>query len=206
MQTELQAKTGSPSLAPTYLSHAIPPPMAQPALQRTALSRQHARRSGQGFAPRLGPGPNMAQPSHDAFNARSPQGQPTPSSHASSPTALSQRSPISIPQGGMTPPTSAVLAQPQQQQYRSQAPPRSQYMMQNPAQQRPQPPSQYPSSSGMSSISASTQAGGMTGSVSSAPAGPSAYYPSPFQKHIDQLGKLTPFLSSLLNRALFVLY
>ncbi|KAK8211583.1 hypothetical protein M8818_003238 [Zalaria obscura] len=181
VQAELQAKTGSPALGPAYMPPHVRPPMGQTPLQRTAMSQQHARRAGQPpFGQAMGPG--MGRPLDGSFSARSPQGHPTPSSHASSPNAMSTHTPPSIPQGQMTPPTSAVLAQPQQYRSSQPQPPRPAYMM----QQRPAPPSQYPSSN-------STQTGAtMTGST--APHGPTtgstAYYPSPFQKHIDQLGKL----------------
>lgn len=169
-------------------------PQGQAPLQRTAINRQHARRSGQ-FAPKLAPG--SAQAPQDSFVSRSPQGQPTPSSHASSPTNPSTRSPIAMQQGGMTPPASAVQTQQQQYQFRSQPPPNQHYVQHVP-QQRPPLPSQYQSaSSGMSSASTSAS-GNMMGN-------PSYGYPSPFQKHIDQLGKLTPPLSPLPNRTMFVL-
>ncbi|RMX72540.1 hypothetical protein D0869_14515 [Hortaea werneckii] len=119
VQAELQLKTGSALLPPPgYLPPGMNPPPSQPAqppLQRTAVERQHARRSGgPTFLPKLAPG----QPSQDGgYQNTSPQGHPTPSSHASSPTNVSTRSPMAMHQGGMTPPTSSMLAQGQGQQY-----------------------------------------------------------------------------------------
>jgi len=164
------------------------------------------------------------------FHNTSPQAVPTPSSHVSSPNTVSTRSPVATHQGGMTPPTSAVLAQPQAQQYqqsfsRTQQPPLNTQFYQ-PAQhqtqhlhrvQRPAPPQQYHSNtSGISSQSPSSQSAGHTGPPGSSGSGggsngtsavpsASAYYPSPFQKHIAQLGKFTPPPSPLSNRTLFVL-
>ena len=167
-------KTGSPALGPAYVPHHAPPPMMSAPLQRTALSRQHARRSGQTYPQRMAPG-SAPQPDL-SFSARSPQGHPTPSSHASSPTTMSNQSPAAMQPGGMTPPASVIAGG--QPQY----PPRSRYIMQHPPQ-RP-----YQSANGVPTISDST-----TG----APANGSAFYPSPFQKHIDQLGKWSHSLIGL---------
>ncbi|THW89447.1 hypothetical protein D6D12_01280 [Aureobasidium pullulans] len=173
VQAELQMKTGSPALGHTYIPHHAPAPMAAAPLQRTALNRQHARRSGQVYPPRVGPGAGAQ--SDLSFSARSPQGHPTPSSHASSPTALSTQSPAALQPGAMTPPAS-VIAGGQQQQYGVPQPPRSRYVMQHPPQHRGPA---YSAPNGVSSITEPTN--GVPGSAS-------AFYPSPFQKHIEQLG------------------
>lgn len=195
VQAELQVKTGSPAMAPSHLPQHIPNPPVQPALQRAAVNRQHARRSLQGMPPRASSS-GMPQPiSHEnSFSVRSPQ-QPTPSSHASSPTAMSINSAGSVAQDVMTPPASAILAQGPLQQHRlsqhqQQQHSRNHYMMQHPAQ-RPIPQAQYPGSSGMSSVS-SASSQGLGGQANTGTASASAYYPSPFQKHIDQLGKSLP--------------
>jgi len=219
-------KTGSPTFPPGFMQH-IPIQPTNPPLQRAAVQRHHARRSGQAITPKLQPG--QSQPEL-TFHNSSPQAVPTPSSHVSSPNTVSTRSPVAMHQGGMTPPTSAVLAQTQAQQYqgfsRSQQPPlNTQFYQPVQAQhlqraQRPAAPQQYHSStSGISSQSpnshtgtyntvppgSSGSAGGGSNSASAVPSA-SAYYPSPFQKHIDQLGKFTPPLTPpLSNRALFVL-
>lgn len=224
VQAELSLKTGSPTFPPGFMQH-IPIQPTQPPLQRTAVQRHHARRSGQAITPKLQPGQSQADMT---FHNTSPQAVPTPSSHVSSPNTVSTRSPVAMHQGGMTPPTSAVLAQTQAQQYQQsfsrshQQPPLNTQFYQ-PAQhqtqhlhraQRPAPPQQYHSNtSGISSQSPGSQAGppgssgsgGGSNSTSAVPSA-SAYYPSPFQKHIDQLGKFTPPPSPhLSNRTLFVL-
>lgn len=167
-------KTGSPALGHSYIPHHAPSSMAAAPLQRTALNRQHARRSGQVYPPRIGPGA-AAQPDL-SFSARSPQGHPTPSSHASSPTALSTQSPAALQPGAMTPPASVITGG-QQQQYGVGQPPRSRYVMQHPPQHRGPA---FSAPNGVSSMSESTN--GVAGNAS-------AFYPSPFQKHIEQLGK-----------------
>ena len=189
MQAELQVKTGSPIIGPAHVSPHIPASFTQAPLQRTAMSRHHARRSGHAIVQRPPSASVVNQPHETILPAHSPIGQPTPSSHASSPTALSMKSPGPMVQGGITPPTSAVVAQGQMQQFRSSQQARPQYTMQA---QRPLPSVQYQNSNGMSKKpKTGPQAGGVSsGSTSAA----SAYYSSPFQKHIDQLGKLSLFL------------
>ncbi|KAH8815800.1 hypothetical protein F5884DRAFT_818019 [Xylogone sp. PMI_703] len=91
VQAELRAKTGSPHLGPTHVTQ-----VPQPTVQRAIMNRHHqARRSNSSIAPKIEPGvPHTHQ---------SPQSRPTPSSHASSPTA---QSPAFATQGVMTPPAS----------------------------------------------------------------------------------------------------
>ena len=76
----------------------------------------------------------------------------------------------------------------QNQQLRSQPPPLRPHF----GTQRPTLVTTYP---GSTASSAST--------VGSAMSGGSNYYPSPFQNHYDQLGKLSRFI--IWHRALFVL-
>lgn len=198
-------KTGSPVLGPGFM-HTVGGLSQQPPLQRTALQRQQARRSAQNFLPKLAPGqtPDMG------FSTTSPLAHPTPSSHASSPSQLSTRSPLAMQQGGMTPPISAVVAQPQTQQFNNFARSSQQYPNQAVFQvqqqsggiqrppQRPTTSSNYQSSaSGLSSLSAGSQSAmGQSADPGSATSGgpqsASSFYPSPFQKHFEQLGKLTP--------------
>ncbi|KAK4548569.1 hypothetical protein LTR36_009479 [Oleoguttula mirabilis] len=214
VQAELRIKTGSPVLPQgyTYPTANVPQVQApQPPLQRAAVHRQQARRSGgAAFLPKLAPGQGNPEIS---FPTSSPQGHPTPSSHGSSPTNVPTRSPMAMHQGGMTPPASTVLAQGQAQQYHgyarsSQQPPNHGYysIPQQPQNlvrqpQRPPPPSQYQSSASVvSSLSTGSQhslnpppippmmsAGQSSINASAGPSSASAYYPSPFQKHIDQL-------------------
>jgi len=202
VQAELQMKTGSPVLGPGFLQ-TVGGLSQPPQLQRTALQRQQARRSGQNFLPKLAPGQSG---SDMGFSTNSPHAHPTPSSHASSPSQLSTRSPLTMHQGGMTPPISAVVAQPQTQQFNlarssQQYPNQAVFQVQqqsNSAQRAPQRPtsSSYQSSafSGLSTGSHSAMSQSVdSGSADSAgPQSASSFYPSPFQKHFEQLGKLTP--------------
>ncbi|KAK3706106.1 hypothetical protein LTR37_012933 [Vermiconidia calcicola] len=192
VQAELHMKTGSPTLGfqhPAASIPQIPPP--QPPLQRTAMQRHQARRSGQNFLPKLAPG----QSSTDMHSQRSPQGHPTPSSHGSSPTSMSTRSPMVLQQGGNTPPTSAVLAQPQGQQFHnyprpSQQPPNHAFMRRQgapPNAQHPGPSSHYQSNVGIASSRAADNRRSMNAPISTTGQPATQAYPSPFQKHIDQL-------------------
>ncbi len=204
-------KTGSPTLSFQHPAANIPPIPPQQPLQRTAIQRHQARRSGQNFLPKLAPG----QATQDVNFQNSPQGHPTPSSHTSSPTNPMTRSPLVMQQGGNTPPNTAVLAQPQQQQQHFQAFPRTSQQPPNPAfyqrqqmspntqrgvaQQRYQNNASAVSShstGSRQSIGQPMSAGANPNPVSGSSA--SQYYPSPFQKHIDQLGKfLHPLLAEL---------
>jgi len=205
-------KQGSPILGPGFLPPGAtlpqPRPPAQTPLQRAAVHQQHARRSGS-FLPKLAPGQPSADPN---FPQASPGGHPTPSSHSSSPTNVPTRSPPIVHQGGITPPTSASLAQGQAQQYHGY--PRSSLaQLPNPgifppSQQQPpmgmqrqmsrsQPPHHYQSSASTVSTQSAvihTNFNAPTSAGGPASAGPSSYYPSPFQKHFDQLGKSLPIL------------
>ena len=168
------------------------------------MRKNHARRSGQ-FLPKLAPG----QSNSELTFQTSPQGHPTPSSHASSPTSISTRSPMVVHQGGNTPPTSTVLAQPQTQQFHtfsraSQQPPNQAFY--NPQQvspnaqrpaQRPGPPPHYQSNASIVSSHSTGSRNSLNPSMNAGrneATGPlaSQYYPSPMQKHFDQLGKLSP--------------
>lgn len=212
-------KTGSPTLNFQHPAANMPQFTKEPPvpLQRTAIHRQQARRSGQNFLPKLAPGSS----NQDQTFQTSPQAHPTPSSHTSSPTNVSTRSPMVMQQGGNTPPTSTILAQPQQQQFQAFARPSQQqpnqpfYHSLSPQgqrvpqqQQRPAAPPHYQSNASVHSSHSTGSRQSMTQPMSggsapgSAGQSASAYYPSPFQKHIDQLGKLTPPTP---NRTVFVL-
>ncbi|KAI9812184.1 MAG: hypothetical protein M1827_004850 [Pycnora praestabilis] len=181
VQAELRAKTGSPHLG--QQNAALAPVSQQPPIQRAIMNRHHqARRSASGVTPKIEPGNAMSQTPREAiYPNRSPQLQPTPPSHISSPTT--SRSPGFAAQGVMTPPVPDLQAQ-QMQQHQQQ-------------QQRPQPPLKRTSQPhhhsplhdaghlGPTSESPRGSTGG-TGTGSSAGV-PNAYYPSPFQNHIDQL-------------------
>jgi hypothetical protein len=208
-------KTGSPAFPPGFmqqLTGMAQMQSTQPPLQRAAIQRQHARRSGQALTPKLAPG----QSSDLGYHATSPQAGPTPSSHVSSPSNLSTRSPIALQTGAMTPPTSGILGQPHGQHSQF---PRSQQSSLNPVMyqppqhasnlQRSQRPGQFQSggSGGLSKLPNHSQSNGqhqkppgssgsgVNGTASSVTSA-SAYYPSPFQKHIDQLGNYPHLLST----------
>lgn len=201
-------KTGSPVLGPGFMQP-VPGLPQPPQLQRTALQRQQARRSaGQNFLPKLAPGQSNSDLN---FSTNSPHAHPTPSSHASSPSQISMRSPMNMQQGGMTPPTSAVNAQPQAQHFQAFAARSSQQQPNQAFYQAQQQPSSVPrgaqrpatstysnSPGGAPSVSGTSNPN-LGQSMSAAPAGgagtqsASSFYPSPFQKHFDQLGKLTPY-------------
>jgi hypothetical protein len=180
-------------------------PNLPPLQQRAILNRQQQRRSIGGPLPKAdGPhGLPMIQP--DGPIKRSPLSQPTPGSHLSSPAQSATRSPNFVAQGTSVSPNFGPIPpqQPQQQQQQQQQqqlrpqPPRSQFTPVMPPQ-RPSIITNQPPSNGSSSASTVL-------TQSSASAGPASYYPSPFESHMNQLGKLTRFLSSLRHRALFVL-
>lgn len=172
VQAELRAKTGSPSLGPTH----APQGMAQPpTVQRAIMNRHHqARRSNSNIAPKLETGLSVGHPG--PMGNPSPQSRPTPSSHHSSPNSAS---PGFSQQGVMTPPGSEIQQQHQAQlhQQRAQHP-----LKQHAANGLPRP-------AGANGVSMKGQGSSGTGVMG----GPTtAYYPSPFQNHIEQLGKLTP--------------
>ncbi|KAL1620652.1 hypothetical protein SLS54_006008 [Diplodia seriata] len=199
VQAELRAKTGSPHLGPTR----VPPPgsAVQPPMQRAIMNRhQQARRSFAGFPQKVEgvQGSPLAQPDGSVPN-HSPHSQPTPASHMSSPSTSATKSPNFIP---TISPNIGPVSQSQQQQQQQQPPQQPQPQQQQ--QLRPQPtrsqynplPPQRPSSlntqfsvgSGLPSASSVNSAAG--NGISGNGNGPSAFYPSPFQSHMDQLGKL----------------
>ena len=178
VQAELKSKSDRPQVSP----HGLPPVTHQPSpIQRAVMNRHtQARRSASGIIK-----PNNIQPSPTSSTSKqSPRLQPTPPAQALSPT--SARSPVGLVQGGMI--SSGVDLRAQQQQ-----------------QPRPKPripPQQMPPniSTSMSApntqpiLPASRSSAGTD--LTSATSSHSNYYPSPFQTHIEQLGKLTrPLLS-----------
>ncbi|SMQ45789.1 unnamed protein product [Zymoseptoria tritici ST99CH_3D1] len=195
VQAELQMKTSSPVLGPGFMTHTGLAPVQQPPLQRTALQRQQARRSaGQPHLPKLAPGQSNTDMN---LSKTSPHAHPTPSSHASSPSQMSTRSPMVMQQGGTASPTSGQsqaqqfhnFARSSQQQHPNhslyQAP---QHALNGQRQvQRPAPSPVFTnSSSGTNphSMGQPMHVGNNGGNVSQSA---SAFYPSPFQKHFEQL-------------------
>lgn len=173
MQAELKSKSDHPQISP----HGLPPVTHQPSpIQRAVMNRHtQARRSASGIIK-----PNHAQPSPtSSITNHSPRLQPTPPSQALSPTTA--RSPVGLVQGGMI--SAGVDLRAQQQQ-----------------QPRPKPripPHQMPPSISTSMSTSTSQAilpasrGTGSTEMASATSTQSSYYPSPFQTHIEQLGKLT---------------
>ena len=209
VQAELHMKTGSPTLGfPHHHANVPHIPAPLPPLQRTAIQRHQARKSGQNFLPRLAPG-HSSHSSQDTTTQSSSRGHPTPSSHASSPNSISTRSPMVMQQGGSTPPNSAVLAQPQQQHFHTfsripqQSPNQALYHSQQMSPgaqrgvQRAAPPSHRHNMSAVSDQAGSSRHGlpqpqGVNVGGSPGTGGPDRYYPSPFQKDLDGLGKFFP--------------
>jgi len=181
VQAELRAKTGSPHLGPTHMGQN----MAQaPTVQRAIMNRHHqARRSNSSIAPKLEPGAPL----------QSPQSRPTPSSHASSPNS---NSPGFNGQGVMTPPASDTQIQFQQQQQQRLQAAKGLHGLPGPGLMA--------NTGGMGTTSGPKGGSGGSGGTGGTPVA-AAYYPSPFQNHIEQLGKLTPPLLHFFYRAMFVL-
>jgi hypothetical protein len=182
-----------------------------PTAQRAIMNRHHqARRSNSNIAPKLEPG--AVPVSHSIMHSnQSPQSRQTPSSHHSSPTSNSPGFPT---QGVMTPPASEsqIVQQQQQQQQQRTLQPLKQVHHGLPG----------PTAAGLGVSLGSPLKGPGRSGIGSMGGAPAAYYPSPFQNHLDgngtgggsnsfqnhieQLGKLTrPLLSYFFPRALFVL-
>ena len=159
--------------------------MAQaPTVQRAIMNRHHqARRSNSSIAPKLEPGAPL----------QSPQSRPTPSSHASSPNS---NSPGFNGQGVMTPPASDTQIQFQQQQQQRLQAAKGLHGLPGPGLMA--------NTGGMGTTSGPKGGSGGSGGTGGTPVA-AAYYPSPFQNHIEQLGKLTPPLLHFFYRAMFVL-
>ena len=192
VQAELKSKTGSS----TVLPHSTQPggaPQPTP-VQRALLNRQsHGRRSTSGSSSRA-----IRPHSSQSSSVQSPGlQQPTPSSQILSPSTT--KSPIGVAKGGMLLPSGDMKAQPQQQPL---PPLESRTYPQQPPSRLSIPTSRS-SLQGTASSTADTSRSSDVGSTAGTQ---TSFYPSPFQAHIEQLGKLSrPLLSLLFNRALFVL-
>ena len=181
MQAELRAKTGSPNIGPSHVSPASGPINPPTTAQRAVMNRHNqARRSASGFTPKMEAGQPIAPgPPHPAFSSGSPQTHTTSSQSSSPVTSIS---PGFGPQGVITPSASDRLAQPpQQQQQRLQPQPRS------------LPPSHLGFS--MPGTAPNVQQNSFLGAAPTKRQTGTYYPPSPFQNHIDQLGKLSRFLT-----------
>lgn len=190
MQAELKSKAEG-STAVAYPPHSVGGPQPTP-VQRALLNRQsQIRRSTSGSSSRA------LRPHSSKSSVQSPALQPTPHSQMISP--ITTKSPIGIAKGGMISPNVDMKAQQPQQPlppHESRAYP----------QQQPSRLSIPTSRSSMQATTPSTADTSRSSEVGSTAGTQTSFYPSPFQAHIEQLGKLSrPLLSVLLNRALFVL-
>lgn len=197
VQAELKTKEEStPTTMPLSMSQPTP-------AQRAVMNRHHQlQRASSSTGPRL----IQAQKARsNTVSSQSPQLQPTPPSQTSSPTA--SRSPNYGLQGGMTSPHAALQAQQQFQQQQQQLQPPL-----RPPQNFPQHSQAYPSitipasNTKMQNMHPNRPLGPRDDGTTSAGGIRPNHWSSPYQTHMEQLGKLTrPFLSVLYNRALFVL-
>lgn len=187
VQAELSVKTGSPLFDANNSPSQMSAPMVPAPLQRAAVNRQHARRSYQGTTAN-GRTSSLAtqytsRPS--PFGTQSPTGQPTPASHVSSPTAMSNRSSVSTQQTGLPSPASVVISQAPSQASASAHSHASGTMP--PASHAGTAP--YHLSSTMSTISNASSKSGTTAVQAGVPSNSVFDYPPQFQKQMDQLGK-----------------
>ena len=179
VQSELRAKTSSPNLVPTRVPQGPPSaPMAASPVSRFPSAKFANRRSLSALPAKV----DGIQTQGNGIIHRSPLSQPTSASHLSSPIAPLAKSPNFMPQQGPHSP--------------SFGPPVQQSQQLRPQQLRPQfnPPGragfvQHPLSSAVSSASGGSSGSALSGS-SAGRGEPQNYYPSPFQNHYEQLGKL----------------
>lgn len=155
---------------PNTLAPKQPLPLERAAISRTSAQRRQA--SG-GIAPK----PDLSQQRDGAYSTTSPQPQPTPSSHVSSPTA--GRSPGFALQGAISPKGPEFQAQ----QQRNRPP-----LLPNPRDFSQQNPLTMGQMRSMDSYAAATQSV-MAGGTMASQLQP--FYSAPFQKHYDQLGKFS---------------
>lgn len=187
VQAELSVKTGSPLFDANNSPSQMSAPMVPAPLQRAAVNRQHARRSYQGTTAN-GRTSSLAtqytsRPS--PFGTQSPTGQPTPASHVSSPTAMSNRSSVSTQQTGLPSPASVVISQAPSQASASAHSHASGTMP--PASHAGTAP--YHLSSTMSTISNASSKSGTTAVQAGVPSNSVFDYPPQFQKQMDQLDR-----------------
>ena len=159
-------------------------------VQRAVMNRQtQNRRCKPGSAARA-----LRPQSSKSSSNQSPRLQPTPPSQIISP--ITTNSPVAVGKGMISP---SMDMRAQQQQPQPPLEPRR--FSQQPASLSI--PSPGPS---MPSMTPRTTDGTRSSEMASTARTTASFYPSPFQAHIEQLGKLSrPLLSVFLNRALFVL-
>ena len=169
-------------------------PSTQPTPAQRAVSNRHQQvpRSLSGPAPRLLQ-PHKANPS--LVSNQSPKLQPTPPSITSSPTT--SRSPNYALQGGMTSPRGGFQAQSQQQLQQQQSQPQLRPTSQSNMQAYPgiTIATSNPNVQSVAPVSAGGHAiDGRGIAVAPRP----NHWPPSYQSHIEQLGKLTRPLLSIL--------
>ena len=149
-------------------------------IQRAVMNRQsQVRRSTSGSQ-----GSRILRPQSHASSNHSPRLQPTPP-HTISPSTA--KSPSGLPKGGMISPSVDLKAQ-QQPQQRQPLEPRG--------YQQQQPPSRLSISTAgppppLHNVTPSSADGSRSGEMNSSNGGHNSLYPSAFQAHIEQLGKLS---------------
>ena len=194
VQAELKSKTEG--------SHVMPHPphqggLPQPSPVQKALLNRHNHSTGRRST--SGSGSQALRPrSSQTSSTMSPRLQPTRPSQNLSPT--STKAPIGLGKGGIMSPSVDLKAQQQQQP----PPPHEPHAYSQQAPSRMSIPATRPT---IQTMTPSTADGSRSSEMGSA-AGTahSNFYPSPFQAHIEQLGKLSrPLLSVFLYRAMFVL-
>ncbi|KAL6713346.1 hypothetical protein ACLMJK_008811 [Lecanora helva] len=175
VQAELKSKTEGSHVVPQS-QNPTGAPMPTP-IQRAVMNRQsQVRRSTSGSQGSRILKPHTAHPTSN----RSPQLQPTPP-HTISPSTV--KSPTGMPKGGIISPNVDVKAQQHPQQH--QPLDRRNYPQQPPS--RLSVPATRPS---MQNMTPSTVDGSRGSEVEGATGSHSTFYPSTFQAHIEQLGKL----------------
>ena len=185
MQTELKMKTEG--------SHVVPPSQnptgaQQPTPIQRAVMNRHSqiRRSTSGSQ-----GSRILKPHSSSHTSshQSPRLQPTPP-HTISPSTT--KSSMGLPKGGMVSPSVDLKAQQQQQQHQPLDP--RGYPPQIPS--RLNIPATRPS---MQNMTPSTTDGSRGSEMENNTGSHSSFYPSTFQAHIEQLGKLPRPLLSLFS-------
>ena len=195
VQAELRLK-GSPQFGPI---RSRPPTGQASSIQRAVMNRQQQSRRHAAQVPPLQHVDPMSQAAREGVFSTSPALQPTPPSQNSSPST--SKSPGFAVQGGISSPSSDLQAQHLQQHQRPPPPP-------PPQRPRSFPPRQpFPRPREGSINAPPAQHTLLSPTNSEAPSAMhQSYYPPSFQKHYDQLGKLSrSFVLPCLCRALFVL-
>ena len=155
-------------------------------VQRALLNRQNqVRRSTSGSSARA-----LRPHSSKASSIQSPRLQPTPSSQTMTPNTTI--SPISAAKGGMFSPNGDMKAQQPQQ-------PLPPLEVRPYPQQQPSRLSIPTSRSSMQGTTPSTTDTSRSSEIGSTAGTQTSFYPSPFQAHIEQLGKLSRPLLSILS-------